>query len=215
MFISFEGIEGSGKTTQIKRVYAFLIKKGYEAVITREPGGTRIGALIRAILLDQQNSDMEPLTELLLYTADRAQHINEIIKPALGRHKTILCDRYFDATLVYQGIARGLNIELVKKLHAIICDNLKPDITFLLDLAPELGLQRAWQAINNGARNNHETRFEKESLAFHEKVRAGYLELARNEPGRFHIIDASREQDYIYRNIIELVSAHKNAKGLI
>ncbi len=203
MFITFEGIEGAGKTTQIKRLHAFLIKNGCESIITREPGGTRIGGHIRSILLDPQNSDMEPLTELLLYTADRAQHINEIIKPALNSNKTVLCDRYFDATLVYQGVTRGINTELVKKLHEIIFNNLKPDITFLLDLAPELGLQRAWKDINNGSRKNHETRFENENSAFHEKIRAGYIELAHSELERFRIIDASKDQDHVYHAIIE------------
>jgi dTMP kinase len=203
MFITFEGIEGAGKTTQIKRLHAFLINNGYESIITREPGGTRIGGYIRSILLDSQNNDMEPLTELLLYTADRAQHIHEIIKPALSSNKTILCDRYFDATLVYQGVTRGINTELIKKLHEIIFDNLKPDVTFLLDLAPEIGLQRAWKDINNGSRKNHETRFENENAVFHEKIRAGYLELAHSEPGRFRIIDASKDQDHVYHDIIE------------
>ena len=209
MFITFEGIEGAGKTTQIKRLHAFLIKKGYDSIITREPGGTKIGGHIRAILLDPKNSDMKPLTELLLYSADRAQHINEIIKPALNKNKIILCDRYFDATMVYQGVTRGVNTELVKKLHEIIFDNLKPDITFLLDLAPKLGLQRAWKDINKGFRKNNETRFENEKFAFHEKIRAGYLELAYNEPERFRIIDASKDQDRIYQEIIDFLIAQK------
>ena len=205
MFITFEGIEGAGKTTQIKRLHAFLIKKGYDSIITREPGGTKIGGHIRAILLDPKNSDMKPLTELLLYSADRAQHINEIIKPALNKNKIILCDRYFDATMVYQGVTRGINTELVKKLHEIIFNNLKPDITFLLDLSPELGLKRAWKDINNGSRQNNETRFENENFDFHEKIRAGYLELAYNEPERFRIIDASKDQDRIYQDIIDFL----------
>lgn len=210
MFITFEGIEGAGKTTQVKRLHAFLIKKGYESIITREPGGTKIGGQIRTILLDPKNSTMKPLTELLLYSADRAQHINEIIKPALSKNKIILCDRYFDATMVYQGVTRGINTELVKKLHEMIFDNLKPDITFLLDLAPELGLQRAWKDINNGSRKNNETRFENENLAFHEKIRAGYLNLADNEPERFCIIDASKDQDRIYQSIIDSLGTRTN-----
>jgi len=212
MFITFEGIEGAGKTTQVKRLHAFLIKKGYESIITREPGGTKIGGQIRTILLDPKNSNIKPLTELLLYSADRAQHINEIIKPALSKNKIILCDRYFDATMVYQGVTRGVNTKLIKKLHEIIFDNLKPDITFLLDLAPELGLQRAWKDINNGSRKNNETRFENENLAFHEKIRAGYLDLAYNEPERFHIIDASKDQERIYQDIIDSLIGEK--KGL-
>lgn len=210
MFITFEGIEGSGKTTQIKLLYDFLIKNGQTAVITREPGGTNIGRQIRAILLNPENNAIKPLTELLLYTADRAQHINEIIKPALDKNKIVLCDRYFDATIAYQGFARGLDSELIKQLHKTVFDDLKPDLTLLLDLEPELGLQRAWDSINNGFRQKNETRFEQEKLSFHKKIRAGYLKLASNEPERFRIIDASQNQACVQQNIVRTLS-RKNA----
>ena len=152
MFISFEGIEGSGKTTHVKHTLRFLQDKGHDCVITREPGGTRIGEKIRAILLDPLSKDMDPLTELLLYTADRAQHIKEYILPLLSDGKMVLCDRYYDATLAYQGFARGLDIGLIEKMHKLLFENLKPDITLLLDLPPEIGLERAWKQINNGNR---------------------------------------------------------------
>lgn len=205
MFITLEGIEGSGKTTQIGRLAEFLENKGIGCVTTRQPGGTLIGENIRSILLDPANSALAPLAELLLYMADRAQHIHELIRPALMNGKTVVCDRYFDATLVYQGFARGLSIRLIKQLHQLLFDDLKPDVTLLLDLSPQLGLERAWQQLNNGQRSGHESRFEAEALAFHEKVRAGYLELARLEPDRFRIVDASKSQDEVFSAIREIV----------
>ncbi|MGD2150673.1 MAG: dTMP kinase [Desulfobacterales bacterium] len=207
MFISFEGIEGSGKTTQINHMDKFLRDNGHDCVITREPGGTRIGEKIRAILLDPESKDMDPLTELLLYSADRAQHIREFIYPFLSAGKTVLCDRFYDATVVYQGFARGLDIGLIDKLHKLLFEDLKPDITFLLDLHPEKGLSRAWKQIENGARESVETRFEEEKRSFHNKVRSGYLELARLEPGRFKVIDASMDENQVRNEIIKILSS--------
>jgi len=207
MFITLEGIEGSGKTTQIGRLVEFLEDRGSECVTTRQPGGTLIGENIRSILLDPANSALEPMTELLLYMADRSQHIYELIRPCLKAGKTVVCDRYFDATVVYQGFARGLNLELIRQLHQILFDDLKPDVTLLLDLAPRVGLQRAWQQLNTGQRSEHESRFEAETVAFHEKVRAGYLELARLEPGRFRIVDAAQSQDQVFSAISKIISS--------
>ena len=207
MFITLEGIEGSGKTTQIRRLAEFLEDKGVDCVTTRQPGGTLIGENIRSILLDPANSALEPLAELLLYMADRAQHINELIRPALKNGKTVVCDRYFDATLVYQGFARGLSIELIGQLHQLLFDDLKPDVTLLLDLSPQVGLERAWQQLNNGQRSGDESRFEAEAVAFHEKVRAGYLELARLEPERFRIIDAAQPQNQVFAAMRKIVSS--------
>ena len=207
MFITLEGIEGSGKTTQIGRLVEFLEDRGIECVTTRQPGGTLIGENIRSILLDPANSALAPMTELLLYMADRSQHIYELIRPCLQAGKTVICDRYFDATVVYQGFARGLNFELIQQLHQILFDDLKPDVTLLLDLAPQVGLQRAWQQLNNGQRSGLESRFEAETVAFHEKVRAGYLELARLEPGRFRIVDAAQSQDQVFAAMRKIVSS--------
>jgi dTMP kinase len=206
MFITLEGIEGSGKTTQIKNIVEFLENKGYDCVVTREPGGTKIGEKIRSILLDPENRAMEPVCELLLYCSDRVQHIKELINPALSEGKTIICDRFFDATLVYQGYARGLDMDLITGLHKMTVDGLKPDITILLDLLPEIGLSRAWKQIDNGSRSTGETRFEKETLSFHEKIRAGYLELARLEPKRFRVIDASNDKEKVKKEIINTLS---------
>ncbi|MBW2681307.1 MAG: dTMP kinase [Deltaproteobacteria bacterium] len=210
MFISFEGIEGSGKTTQIHHMDKFFQNNGQDCVITREPGGTRIGEKIRAILLDPASKNMDPLTELLLYTADRAQHIKEFVSPFLSAGKTVLCDRFYDATVVYQGFARGLDIGLIDKLHNLLFENLKPDITILLDLPPEKGLSRAWKQIETGDRKNVETRFEEEKLSFHNKVRSGYLDLARLEPGRFRVIDASMDENQVRNEIIKILSGAMN-----
>ena len=207
MFISLEGTEGCGKTTQLEYLSIFLEDKGHPYVVTREPGGTAIGEKIRSILLDPASKDLVPAAELLLYMADRAQHINSLIKPQLADGKIVLCDRYFDATVVYQGFARGLNIELIQQLHQILFDDLKPDVTLLLDLAPQVGLQRAWQQLNTGQRAGQESRFETEKAAFHEKVRAGYLELARLEPRRFRIVDAAQSQDQVFTAISNIVAS--------
>jgi len=206
MFITFEGIEGSGKTTQIVRLYEFLKKSGRDCVMTREPGGTAIGRKIRAILLDPQSAAMDPITELLLYTADRVQHANEILLPLLSVGKTVLCDRYFDATIAYQGYARGLDIELINRLHQSLLQGLKPDVTILLDLEPEKGLSRAWRQLNSGMRVENERRFEEEALAFHRQVREGYLVLARNEPARFRVIDAGQTETRVQEEILKNLS---------
>ena len=212
MFITLEGIEGSGKTTQIEYLAAFFENKGNPCVITREPGGTVIGNKIRAILLNPERKDMDAKTELLLYMADRAQHIHSLIKPSLAAGKTVLCDRYFDATVVYQGYARGLDIELIKKLHSILFEDLKPDVTILLDLPPQVGLQRAWKQLNDGQRSNKEGRFEEEKLGFHRRVREGYLELAQAEPDRFHIVDAAQDEQLVRDNILKIMdSVRKNS----
>lgn len=207
MFITLEGIEGSGKTTQIKHIIKYLESVGRGCIVTREPGGTRIGQKIRAILLDPENQTLDPLAELLLYLADRAQHINEIILPELKAGRTVICDRYFDATLAYQGEARALESGLIRQLHRLLFNALTPDITLLLDLSPEVGLARAWQQIHQGRRCNTETRFEKEALAFHERVRAGYLTLASQAPNRFKIINAENSESEVTRAIVHALSA--------
>jgi dTMP kinase len=154
-------------------------------------------------LLDPESKGMDPTTELLLYMADRAQHIQFLVIPALAAGKTVLCDRYFDATVVYQGYARGLNMDFIKKLHAMVLNDLKPDVTILLDLPAEVGLKRAWKQLDNGQRSDDESRFEEEKLEFHQRVREGYLDLAHQEPDRFHIIDADRDERQVRDQIIQ------------
>lgn len=201
MFITLEGIEGSGKSTQMENIVAFLQGRGYECVTSREPGGTEIGAQIRGILLDPHNTDMDPATELLLYTADRAQHIRTVIQPHLAAGRVVVCDRFFDATMVYQGYARGLDKEMVRSLHRIACNDLQPDLTLLFDLEPRLGLQRAWRQINNGGRVHAESRFEQEKLDFHQAVRDGYLDMAGLWPDRYRIIPADQTPHEVTRCI--------------
>ena len=204
MFITLEGIEGAGKTTQIENIVAFLKARGYACLTTREPGGTAIGSQIRGVLLDPANNDLDAAAELLLYMADRIQHIHTLIKPRLAAGQVVLCDRYFDATMVYQGYARGLDKRLINELHRLVCDNLKPDLTLLFDLKPETGLARAWRQIDNGGRTGTESRFEQEKIEFHRKVRSGYLDLARLEPQRFRIVDAEQRQEQV-RDAIESI----------
>ena len=208
MFISLEGIEGCGKTTQLDHISVFLEKIGRPFVVTREPGGTDIGKKIRSILLDPASNDLEPTAELLLYMADRAQHINSVIKPRLAEGKIVVCDRYYDATVAYQGFARGLGVNYIRDLHRMILEDFKPDLTILLDLSPRTGLSRAWQELDSGNRSGAESRFEEEAISFHEKVRAGYLEIARLEPKRFKIIDASPEIDVVQTEIQKVLTGY-------
>ncbi len=208
MFISLEGIEGCGKTTQLDHISVFLEKIGRPFVVTREPGGTDIGKKIRSILLDPASHDLVPTAELLLYMADRAQHINSVIKPCLADGKIVVCDRYYDATVAYQGFARGLGVNYIRDLHRMILEDFKPDLTILLDLSPRTGLSRAWQELDSGNRSGAESRFEEEAISFHEKVRAGYLEIARLEPKRFKIIDASPEIDVVQTEIQRVLTGY-------
>ena len=201
MFISLEGIEGSGKTTQIGYIAQFLQQRGSTCVITREPGATPIGKHIRSILLNPENRALDPLTELLLYMSDRVQHVKEVITPSLLAGKTVLCDRFYDATVVYQGFARNIDIGFIHTLHKMLLDGMQPDITFLLDLPPEQGLARAWKQIEKGSRTDGETRFERETLRFHQKVRSGYLELTNQEPERFRIINAMQTEHRVREDI--------------
>ena len=207
MFITLEGGEGAGKTTQILHLAGFLAERGLKCILTREPGGTDLGKKIRALLLSPDNAGMAPETELLLYMADRAEHIRTVIRPALMEGKTVLCDRFFDATLVYQGAARGLSPEWTAQLHALVFAGLTPELTLLLDLPPEVGLARARRQLEKGARSARESRFEDETLAFHQRVRDGYLELARRQPERFRVIDAAREEGRVREEIHSAVEA--------
>lgn len=208
MFITLEGIEGSGKTSQISRLIDYFSARRIATLVTREPGGTPVGQIIRSILLDPQHKELSPTAELLLYMADRAQHIDTTIKPALQRGQTVICDRYADATVAYQGYARGLTPDLMHQLHRLLFGDLKPDLTLLLDVDARIGLARAWNQLDSGARSRREGRFEEEDLAFHERVRSGYLELARLEPGRFKIIDAARGEDAVWEDIRHVLDQH-------
>jgi len=189
-FITFEGIEGCGKTTQIGLLSRQLEGDGHAVTVTREPGGCPVADQIRNILLDANNHAITPLTELLLYAAARAQHTAEVVKPALDAGAIVLCDRFTDATIAYQGYGRKLDLAAINQLNKMATGGIRPDMTLLLDCPAETGLKRAICRINSapGAR---EERFELESLQFHQRVRQGYLCLAQQEPERFVIIDAA------------------------
>ena len=200
MFITFEGIEGCGKTTQIRRLKRSLLKRGIPCLATFEPGGTEVGKKIRKILLDSRNIALLPLAELMLYEADRAQHVQEVVRPALRRGLWVLCDRFFDATVVYQGFARGQDEKMIRFLNERATQGLVPEVTFLLDCPVELGLARATARNNKG-----QDRFEREKMAFHRKIREGYLDLSRKHPKRFVVIDATAGRDAVEKKIFERI----------
>jgi dTMP kinase len=196
-FISFEGIEGSGKSTQAKRLAGYFRAKGRDVIETVEPGGTGIGDKIRTLLLEP-GSHMDSLTELLLYYSSRAQHVKEVIYPALRENKVVITDRFTDSTLAYQGYARGVDMTVINKLNDIVVPHLEPFVTFLLDLDVEEGLRR-------NRRANKEDRFELETVAFHKRVRSGFLEIARKDPDRVKIVDASKGPDEVNGEIVRII----------
>jgi dTMP kinase len=211
VFITFEGIEGSGKSTQIVLLANYLASHKKSVTLTREPGGTEIGDQIRKILLDPANKMLNPRAELLLYAAARAQHLEELVRPDLEAGKTVLCDRFSDATLAYQGYGRGLDADMIRALDRMVTAGLRPDLTVLLDIDAAAGLSRA-RGRNNRRGLEAEARFENEELAFHERVRQGYLTLAKNEPGRFRVVEANAAPDEVQtciRKIVEGVIEHR------
>ncbi len=205
MFITFEGIDGCGKTTQISMFEAILKERGISYAVTMEPGGTKIGEAIRKILLDVNNAHIDPLTELFLYEADRAQHIREVIKPAIEAERWVICDRYFDATMVYQGIALGRQEELIEQLNHKVASGFKPDMTFLLDCPAEVGLERIEKRDKTDKKKD---RFEIESIDFHIKIRYGYLALANKYKNRIKIIDATLPEDKVAQKIKEIIDPY-------
>jgi len=207
--ITFEGIEGSGKSTQIKLVAQYLTGRHIPLLVTQEPAGTAIGRKIGSILFNRQHNAMCAETELFLFCAARAQHIREIIMPALKQNKIVLCDRFSDATFAYQGAARGLDLEFIKIINDHSTLGLKPDLTLLFDLPVEAGLQRATRRDNSLPDSSSSDRFERESIDFHNKVRAGYLSILKREQERFCLIDASGDvddiQEEVRRRIMEFI----------
>jgi dTMP kinase len=203
LFITFEGVDGCGKTTQIRLLASWLRERGREVVETVEPGGTDIGRAIRKILLDPANAAIRPRTELLLYFASRAQNVDEIIWPALDNNAVVLCDRFTDSTIVYQGCGRGIETDIIFDLHRIACGALKPDITVLIDVDLDTSLARARR--RNDRTNANESRIDEEAREFHERVRRGYLELAANEPDRFITVDGMHPVGEVAATIREAV----------
>ena len=204
LFVTFEGIDGSGKTTHLRLLHEHLLKRGIDTVIAREPGGTEIGESIRQILLHSATRNLEPLSELLLYYASRHQNLCQNILPALERGQWVLCDRYADASLAYQGYGRGVDLNFIEQLnHAVIGQRL-PDLTFLLDLDPAVAIARARR--RNQDRAVDESRFEMESLDFFERVRQGYLTIARKDPRRFCIVSGELPVEETHQQILRLAN---------
>ncbi len=197
-----EGIEGCGKSTQAEKLGVYLQKQGYPLEITREPGGTALGNQIRKLLLCPQGIGIAAEAELFLYAADRAQHLQEVILPALETGKVVICDRFTDATLAYQGYARGINQAIVAEINQFVTQGLKPDLTLLLDFEVSQGLARALGRNQQSDADKREDRFEQEGDPFHQRVRQGYLALARTEPGRIKVIDAGKSAEEIHNDIL-------------
>ena len=199
MFITFEGPDGSGKSTQLRMLASALREEGREIVTTREPGGTEIGDQIRAVIMNMKNKAMDPRTELLLFNASRAQLVEELIRPSLAAGKVILCDRYADSTMAYQGYGHGLDRDELRRLLNFATGGLKPDLTLLFDISAEAGLKRRL--------SNHDewNRMDDYALQFHERVRGGFLELAAADPERWVVIDADRDPGVIHAEVLDIV----------
>lgn len=203
MFITFEGPEGSGKSTQIQRLGAYLQEQGVECVVTKEPGGTPIADKIRAIVLDSASAELDPWAEVLLYSASRRQHTVERIRPALARGVHVLCDRYIDATIAYQGYGRLIDLGRLQLLNEWATEGLLPELTLLYDIDEATGLARAHR--RNAAMDVDEGRFEAEDLRFHRRVREGYLAMAVAEPKRFVVIDGHGTIDEVFERTLAAV----------
>lgn len=208
MFVTFEGVEGAGKSTQISLAEAWLRETGRAVLTTRQPGGCGLGLTLRSILLDARNTHLDPTAELFLYLADRAQHVAEVIRPALAAGKAVLCDRYHDSTVAYQGFGRGLDVERLIELGRMATGGLVPDVTVVLDLPVEEGLARARSRNAGAGASQSEGRFEALELAFHQRVRDGFLALAAREPGRFAVADATGDPQSVFRRVQEAISTH-------
>lgn len=200
IFITFEGGEGAGKTTQIRLLVDWLKSSGHEVVQTREPGGTEGAERIRELLVTGASDRWDAVCETALFLAARRQHVEQLISPALARGAIVVCDRFADSTAVYQGIGKGLGLAYLDELGRLIVGDISPTTTFLLDIDPEIGLKRA------GERASRETRFESHNLEFHQSIRDGFLTLATNQPERIKVIDATTSEQVVHDAVIKHVS---------
>jgi dTMP kinase len=209
-FITFEGLDGTGKSTQIEKLAKALRGRGLSVVVTREPGGTETGEKIRHVILDSGTTGLSPMAEMALMFASRAQHIREVIDPAVAEGKIVLCDRFTDSTEAYQGAGRKLGSKAVLELHRILCDDLQPDLTILMDSDVARSVERARRRNQRSSKNGHaqkdENRFEQENRAFFGRVRNGYLAIARREPDRVVVVDARGTPSQTHAKILELVA---------
>ncbi|MBI4334067.1 MAG: dTMP kinase [Chloroflexi bacterium] len=201
LFLTFEGGEGCGKSTQARALYRRLRKQGVPAILTREPGGTLLGARVRRFLKKEKEADIKPEAELFLFLASRAQLVREVIRPALDNGLVVICDRFAGSTLAYQGYAMGLDIAFIRAANSFATGGLRPDLVILLDIAPELGLRRR---LPPDAAPRYD-RFDTRELAFHRRVREGYLEMARAEPDRWLVVDAGQPPRDIERAVVDRV----------
>lgn len=199
MLITFEGIEGCGKTTQIALLHTYLEKKGLNVIKTREPGGTKFGETLRKVFL-HTNMEVYPLSELLVFMAMRAQHVEELIQPALKEGKVVLCDRFIDASYAYQGYGRGVDLGIIETLNRLVTKGVRPNLTVLLDCSVDNGLKRKAESADMD-------RFEKEELAFHNKIKKAYEKMSKADPKRFFVIGGSLDTDTIHRTIRKKVVA--------
>jgi dTMP kinase len=204
-FITFEGIDGSGKSSHLARAATALTNLGYEPVVTREPGGTPIGTHIRALLLSTDTPEISPESETILYASDRAEHVRKVVRPALADGRFVLCDRYVDSTAAFQGYGRGVDFTLIYDLNRIATGGLVPDLTILLDVDPALARVRLDARAAPGSDKKPADRFDGEDYDFHSRVRAGYLELAASTPDRIYVVDTSVGVEEAHKKVMQII----------